>query len=179
MLSFYLSYLIYRWPIYRVIFFLHESIIRRYWPTWISIVFIGFTGSRMCSVLMPLFHQVYYHLLKIVNSKCLLSVNGMSMINNYLVNNKKLVWKRVCISIFSKYIYLICNNSIYAKLDLTQLTYLRVLIMLKIARHSYVRWCVLNHPFAFLFAYLHLQNGSGCYYSVHCKVVKWNTIQER
>lgn len=61
------------------------------------------------------------------------------MINNYLVNNKKLVWKRVCISIFSKYIYLICNNSIYAKLDLTQLTYLRVLIMLKIARHSYVR----------------------------------------
>lgn len=56
-LSFYLSYLIYRWPIYRVIFLLHESIIRRYWPTWISIVFIGFTGSRMCIV--PLFRQVY------------------------------------------------------------------------------------------------------------------------
>lgn len=63
----------------------------------------------MCSVLMPLFHQVYYYLLKIVNSKCLLSVNGMSMINNYLVNNKKFVGNvglETCMYIYFLEIYL-------------------------------------------------------------------------
>lgn len=63
----------------------------------------------MCSVLMPLFHQIYYHLLKIVNSKCLLSVNGMSMINNYLVNNKKFVGNvglETCMYIYFLEIYL-------------------------------------------------------------------------
>lgn len=71
-LSFYLSYLIYRWPIYRVIFFLHESIIRRYWPTWISIVFIGFTGSRMylvyCAIISPSKLSLILKIMSIQNS---------------------------------------------------------------------------------------------------------------
>lgn len=94
-LSFYLSYLIYRWPIYRVIFLLHESIIRRYWPTWISIVFIGFTGSRMCLVYCAIISPSIYYIKHYVSSKCLLSVNGMPMINNYLVNNKISIQKRI------------------------------------------------------------------------------------
>lgn len=95
----------------------------------------------------------------------------MPMINNYLVNNKILVrkLKYYRVSIFSKYTDLICNNSTCKTWSYTiHIIALDTcaLIMLKIARHSCVRWCVLNHPFAFLFALTHSQNGSGCYYSV-------------